>query len=94
MHANHYLAREIFPAIEKMNGHTIIENADICFYRTLEGNGVMLSDCTAGGSARGIHELDQIDLVEALVDLPCQRDLGALELPVERFGRNASRASG
>uniref|UniRef100_A0A7S3VFB4 Glycosyl transferase 64 domain-containing protein n=1 Tax=Chaetoceros debilis TaxID=122233 RepID=A0A7S3VFB4_9STRA len=82
MHQERYIANGILPAIREETGYEVVENIDICFYRTRAADSVIISDCSdpIGGSARGIQEIDQVQLVQNLVDRDC------LEFPTgDRF---------
>jgi len=81
MHSERFLAHEILSAIKRETGHEIIENADICFYRTRASDRVMITDCSIGGSTRGILDLNQVKLVEDLVNRPCK------QVPLDNIGR-------
>ena len=67
------MQHEILPAIQNETGHEVIENVDICFYRTRAENSVLISDCShpTGGTVRGIEDIDQVALVESIVHLKC-----------------------
>ena len=73
MHSERYMEHEILPAIENETGHEVIENVDICFYRTRAADSVLISDCShpKGGTVRGIEDIDQVALVESIVHLKC-----------------------
>lgn len=73
MHSERYMEHEILPAIQNETGHEVIENVDICFYRTRAADSVLISDCShpTGGTVRGIEDIDQVALVESTVHLKC-----------------------
>eukprot|EP00557_Chaetoceros_sp_GSL56_P003286 CAMPEP_0176499560 /NCGR_PEP_ID=MMETSP0200_2-20121128/12997_1 /TAXON_ID=947934 /ORGANISM="Chaetoceros sp., Strain GSL56" /LENGTH=1200 /DNA_ID=CAMNT_0017897997 /DNA_START=264 /DNA_END=3866 /DNA_ORIENTATION=+ len=73
MHSERYMEHEILPAIQNETGHEVIENVDICFYRTRAGYSVLISDCShpTGGTVRGMEDIDQVALVESIVHLKC-----------------------
>lgn len=83
MHSERYLAHEIIPAIMDETGYEVVENNDICFYRTRASDSVIISDCqdAKGGTTRGIHNINQIQLVEDLIKCDC------IEVPLDKTGR-------
>jgi len=74
MHSERYIDHEILPAIVNETGYEVVENVDICFYRTRAGDSVMITDCSdsKGGIVRGIEEIDQVALVENMVHRACE----------------------
>ena len=76
MHSERFIGYEIVPSITKETGYEVIENEDICFYRTRAENSVLVTDCsdTKGGSTRGIEVIDQKALVEDLVQRECEEN--------------------
>ena len=73
MHSERYMGNEILPSIRRETGFEVIENVDICFYRTRANDSLLVTDCSdaKGGSTRGIQEIDQKELVEGLVQSEC-----------------------
>eukprot|EP00560_Eucampia_antarctica_P007899 CAMPEP_0197825672 /NCGR_PEP_ID=MMETSP1437-20131217/2716_1 /TAXON_ID=49252 ORGANISM="Eucampia antarctica, Strain CCMP1452" /NCGR_SAMPLE_ID=MMETSP1437 /ASSEMBLY_ACC=CAM_ASM_001096 /LENGTH=771 /DNA_ID=CAMNT_0043425775 /DNA_START=130 /DNA_END=2442 /DNA_ORIENTATION=+ len=62
MHQERYIGNGILPAIREETGYEIVENVDICFYRTRAADTVLINDCSdpTGGAVRGIEEIDQV----------------------------------
>jgi len=83
MHQERYIGNGILPAIREETGYEIVENADICFYRTRAADNVLITDCSdpRGGVVRGIQEIDQVKLIQDLVHRDC------LEVPLDPLGR-------
>ena len=59
MHSERFIGYEIVPSITKETGYQVIENEDICFYRTRADDSVLVTDCSdaKGGSTRGIENI-------------------------------------
>jgi hypothetical protein len=83
MHQERYIGNGILPAIREETGYEIVENVDICFYRTRAADNLLITDCSdpRGGAVRGIQEIDQVKLVQDLIHRDC------LEVPLDPLGR-------
>jgi len=74
MHSERFVGNELLPAIRRETGYEVVENNDICFFRTRASDVVLLNDCSdvRGGAARGINEINRTTLVEDMVNRDCR----------------------
>ena len=69
MHSERFLEASIFTAMVNQTGVEIVNNPDICFFRTRADGSAMISDCGMGGKARSIVDVDKAALVKAITGL-------------------------
>eukprot|EP00980_Cylindrotheca_fusiformis_P008621 scaffold1830_cov117-Cylindrotheca_fusiformis.AAC.20 len=71
MHSERFLNHSIFPAMQKL-GIKVIENPDLCFFRTRADGTAWTSDCVSrNGAARNFRKINTLSLVESIVGRPC-----------------------
>ncbi len=69
MHSERFLEGSIFTAMVNQTGVEIVNNPDICFFRTRADDSAMISDCEMGGESRGIKLVDKVELVKTITGL-------------------------
>jgi hypothetical protein len=83
MHSERFVGNGLIPAIRRETGYDVIENNDICFFRTRASDIVLPNDCSdvRGGLVRGINDINRTKIVEDMVNRDCK------SIPLDEVGR-------